>query len=338
MDLPSVVSALESYAPTSLAQSWDNVGLLIEPSGEKTVKTILLTNDLTEDVMAEAIDSKADLIISYHPPIFRPLKRLTSSSWKERVAISCLEHRIALYAPHTAWDAVAGGVTDWLVEPYGEGEVQPLTHTTAKAFPGGITHTLSISNVPVATDQLQSLLSLPDVSVSLDQSSLSIGCTLPHLPSVMSSLPASLADNARLTAHLAPPLPNTGDGRVVTLDTPITLAEALHRTKKHLKMDHLRLAVARGRNMDSLVARVAVCAGAGASVLAGARADLLVTGEMSHHEVLDFVHKGKSVILADHSNTERGFLERVKERIKALCEDQVEVLVSKEDRDPLKIV
>lgn len=338
MELQSVVSALESYASPSLAQSWDNVGLLIEPSGEKQVNTILLTNDLTEDVMKEAVDCKADLIISYHPPIFRPLKRLTSKSWKERVAINCLEHRIALYSPHTAWDAVSGGVTDWLIEPYGEGELQPITHSTSKSFPGGVTHSVTVSNVPIATAQLQNLLSLPDVSVSLDPSSLSIGCTSPQLPQVMSSLPPELADSARITAHLAPPLPNTGDGRLVSLDTPLSLAEALQRTKTHLKMEHLRLALGRGRSLDSVVAKVGVCCGSGASVLGGARADLLVTGEMSHHEVLDIVHKGTSVILADHSNTERGFLGRVKEKIEGLCEEGVEVMVSKVDRDPLQIV
>merc|ERR1740129_2554415 len=255
--------------------------------------------------MKEAVDCKADLIISYHPPIFRPLKRLTSKSWKERVAISCVEHCIALYSPHTAWDAVSGGVTDWLIEPYGEGEVLPITHSTSKNFPGGVTHSVTVSNVPIATAQLQNLLSLPDVSVSLHP---------------------ELADSARITAHLAPPIPNTGDGRLVSLDTPLSLAEALQRTKTHLKMEHLRLALGRGRSLDSVVAKVGVCCGSGASVLGGARADLLVTGEMSHHEVLDIVHKGTSVILADHSNTERGFLGRVKEKIEGLCEEGVEVM------------
>ena len=95
-----VVSELEGLAPTSLAESWDNVGLLIEPSGSKEVgeqkhfhialtqrqvKKILLTNDLTEPVLSEAVEEKVDLVISYHPPLFRPFKRLTKGNWKERV-------------------------------------------------------------------------------------------------------------------------------------------------------------------------------------------------------------------------------------------------------------
>merc|ERR1711970_786350 len=102
MNLKEVVSKLESFAPSSLAESWDNVGLLVEPSEEKTVKTIFLTNDLTEPVLEEALKSSSDLIISSHPPIFRPLKRLTSKSWKERVAVKLVENKVALYSPTPA--------------------------------------------------------------------------------------------------------------------------------------------------------------------------------------------------------------------------------------------
>ena len=99
-----VVSQLEGVAPTSLAESWDNVGLLIEPSGSKEVRKlskstfwalfakgssqvrrILLTNDLTEPVLSEAVEEKVDMVVSYHPPLFRPFKRLTKGNWKERV-------------------------------------------------------------------------------------------------------------------------------------------------------------------------------------------------------------------------------------------------------------
>lgn len=82
LPLQQVVATLTAYADTSLAGSWDNVGLLIEPSEPKNVSHILLTNDLTEDVMQEAIDLKTDMIISYHPPIFAPLKTINTSTWK----------------------------------------------------------------------------------------------------------------------------------------------------------------------------------------------------------------------------------------------------------------
>ena len=71
--------------------------------------------------------------------------------------------------------------------------------------------------------------------------------------------------------------------------------------------------------MFSVMGKVAICCGSVASVLAG---------EMSHYEVLNIVHKGMSVIMADHSNTERDFLLRVKGKIERLCEEGVEVWYS----------
>lgn len=80
--LNDVIAKLDNFAPKSLAESWDNVGLLVQPVTEKNVKRILLTNDLTEDVLEEAVKLCADLIISYHPPIFAPLKSVTGRTWK----------------------------------------------------------------------------------------------------------------------------------------------------------------------------------------------------------------------------------------------------------------
>ena len=83
--LQFVTDKLKEFAPTSLAESWDNVGLLLEPAVPQTVTKILLTNDLTEDVAEEALSLSANLIISYHPPIFAPLKRITNATWKVSV-------------------------------------------------------------------------------------------------------------------------------------------------------------------------------------------------------------------------------------------------------------
>lgn len=77
LPLEMVLKKLDDFAPQTLAESWDNVGLLIEPSSVQ-ISTILLTNDLTENVMEEALEIKANLIISYHPPIFRALKSITN--------------------------------------------------------------------------------------------------------------------------------------------------------------------------------------------------------------------------------------------------------------------
>lgn len=84
LSLNDVIAKLDNFAPKSLAESWDNVGLLVQPITKKNVKKILLTNDLTEDVVEEAVKLCTDLIISYHPPIFAPLKSITGNTWKVR--------------------------------------------------------------------------------------------------------------------------------------------------------------------------------------------------------------------------------------------------------------
>ncbi len=84
MDLRDFVNRFESLFPLQLAEKWDNVGLLVEPSGVKTVSKVMLTNDLTEDVLEESVAAGVDLILSYHPPIFRPMKRLAQNNWKVR--------------------------------------------------------------------------------------------------------------------------------------------------------------------------------------------------------------------------------------------------------------
>lgn len=120
MELKEVLKVMEQLAPLSLAESWDNVGLLVEPSKPRPIKTILLTNDLTDAVMEEAETMGCDLIISYHPPLFRPIKRLVQRDWKQRLAVRAVESGMAIFSPHTSWDSVKGGVNDWLVGGLGK--------------------------------------------------------------------------------------------------------------------------------------------------------------------------------------------------------------------------
>lgn len=88
---------------------------------------------------------------------------------------------------------------------------------------------------------------------------------------------------------------------------------------------------------DSTVDSAAAVAGSGASVLKGVNAGLYLTGEMSHHDVLDAVHNGVTVVLANHSNTERRYLNVFAGRLHAEM-PQLDVRVSKVDRDPLMFV
>ena len=82
LELTKIIAKIEQFSPLSLAGSWDNVGLLVEPHQSALISKIILTNDLTESVVNECIDRNANMILSYHPPIFKPLKSLTKAAWK----------------------------------------------------------------------------------------------------------------------------------------------------------------------------------------------------------------------------------------------------------------
>ena len=125
MQLARILEILEVIAPSQLAEKWDQVGLhLGDP--QWPIKNILLCIDLNEEVLAEAIQVNANLIVAYHPPIFSPLSRLCTSDWKQRVILTAARHRIALYSPHTALDATYGGVNDWLCSGLGKGSVRAI--------------------------------------------------------------------------------------------------------------------------------------------------------------------------------------------------------------------
>ncbi|GFS13385.1 NIF3-like protein 1 [Elysia marginata] len=124
--------------------SWDNVGLLVEPSAPKYVSKVMLTNDLTTQVMEEAKDQTVDLIVSYHPPIFAPLKRLTQKHWKERIIVDCVENRIAVFSPHTSHDALEGGVNDWLISAFDVNETTVRPIEPCKEFSEGHSHLLEV--------------------------------------------------------------------------------------------------------------------------------------------------------------------------------------------------
>lgn len=140
------------------------------------------------------------------------------------------------------------------------------------------------------------------------------------------------------------PLLGTGQGRLCTLQTAVTLSELINRIKTHLNLKYVRLAAAHNdisqqdNPLQSHVQTIALCAGSGASLLQGKKADVYLTGEMSHHEVLDAVSHGVHVILCEHSNTERGFLTEFKTKLNVLLEEKVNILVSSYDMDPLQVL
>jgi dinuclear metal center YbgI/SA1388 family protein len=129
-----------------------------------------------------------------------------------------------------------------------------------------------------------------------------------------------------------------GQGRRVELDRPAPLGELVARIKDHLDLPRLRVAAAARHREGGSIQTVAVCAGAGGKLFESVGAvDLLWTGEMRHHDVLGRVASGTSVVLCDHSNTERGYLVRLAARL-AGAVAELDVAVAARDEEPLAIV
>jgi putative NIF3 family GTP cyclohydrolase 1 type 2 len=128
----------------------------------------------------------------------------------------------------------------------------------------------------------------------------------------------------------------SGSGRRNMLAEEVPVTGIVERMASALGTDYLRVALAVGGPME--IRSVAVCAGAGASALRGAEADVWVTGEMSHHDVLAATAAGVHVILSEHTRTERGYLPVLKERMESAAGRGLRVMVSKADRCPLTLV
>ena len=110
MILQDIINIIESVAPLSYQESWDNSGLQVGDRNAE-VHAALLTVDVTESVVNEAIEKHCDLIISHHPLIFRGLKQITGSTTQERCIEKAIRHNIAIYSSHTSMDVYLHGVS-----------------------------------------------------------------------------------------------------------------------------------------------------------------------------------------------------------------------------------
>ena len=97
MNVHDITSYLEQFAPLSLQEDYDNCGLIIG-SGEWHVDSVLLSVDVTEAVIEEAIEKKAGMIVAHHPLVFNGVKKINGSNRVERCLMKAIENKIAIYA------------------------------------------------------------------------------------------------------------------------------------------------------------------------------------------------------------------------------------------------
>lgn len=370
MQVQQIIDVLEAMAPRHFAEPWDNVGLLIG-SPRWPADSILLTIDLTEEVLREATEAKAQMIVAYHPPIFEPMKSITDASVKQHIVLEAAHAGIAVYSPHTALDAAPGGVNDWLAEGLGTGDVRALsayaalppteeckivTFCPADAVDAVRNGLATVGAGRIGDYQLCSFelkgqgtffggeSTSPAVGAKgqlerVEEVCLEMVCSKSALGLAMIALREFHPYEeppVEIYSLLARPERKIGQGRRVTLDQKVTLENLVSRIKQRLGVCRIRVAL--GRRAPESYRTIGLCAGAGGALLDEAIAqgcELFFTGEMRHHDVLAAQARGCTVILAGHTNTERGYLSVLRDRLLESF-PKGSITISSVDRDPLQ--
>lgn len=119
------LTILQQITPESLAEEWDNVGLLIGDP-HQPVHRVLLALDPTCSLIDQAAADRYDLVVTHHPIIFRPLKAVRTDTPSGRFIATATRHRISVVACHTNLDSIPGGVSDYLAQALGVADSRPL--------------------------------------------------------------------------------------------------------------------------------------------------------------------------------------------------------------------
>ena len=135
MILQDIINIIESVAPLSYQATWDNSGLQV---GDRNadIHAALLTVDVTESVVNEAIAMGCDLIVSHHPLLFHGLKHLTGATPQERCVEKAIHHHIAIYSSHTSMDSWLNGVSGRMAEKIGIADYRILQPSAANPSAG----------------------------------------------------------------------------------------------------------------------------------------------------------------------------------------------------------
>jgi len=323
-----IVAALFEFAPESLAESWDNVGLLVGDA-QAEVSRALIALDVTDRVLAQAAKQSAQLVVAHHPIMLQPVKRVREDEALGRLLARALRRRVSICAMHTNLDVAPGGLSDRLAHLIG------LSDTRGREFVK-----LAVFTPPEALDAVRAAIcgaGAGRIGNYADCSFQSSGTgsyrplegaqpyagTVGQLESADELrlevlVPRDALAEALVAMREAHPyeevaydvyslenqIPGAGLGRVGQLPSPATIAELAARVREALGAEQVKVAAARGRSAQT----VAVCPGSGgdlvsAAVRAGANA--LVTGDVKYHQALEAAEWGLTVIDAGHGATER---------------------------------
>ncbi|ALO14194.1 metal-binding protein [Salinivirga cyanobacteriivorans] len=331
MQINELIGFLNKLYPPQFQESYDNSGLLISRDNNEISKA-LLTLDITPEVMDEAIEVNADLIIAHHPVIFKPLKKIHHKSPVEKIIRKALAHDIAIYSAHTNMDSARGGTNDKLCELLNLKNCEVLSPIKDYLYK-------LVVFVPEAqaNDVRQAIFDAgagtigeyDSCSYNLEgKGSFRAGDnTDPYVGEkgklhfeaetrVETIVPKHLLqqsiDNMKAAhpyeevAYDVYPLANNfeaaGLGRIGVLENPMSQEEFLKLVKAQLGADHLRFS-----GTAKKISKVALCSGSGSSLARAAasqKADAYISADFKYHEFQDAAEH-LLVIDAGHYDTEK---------------------------------
>ncbi len=357
---------LDHFAPSRLAESWDNVGLLWgDPNAE--VSRVMTCLTVTTEVAREAITERAQLIMSHHPVLFKAVKRVRADQPDTAMLWELGRAGISILSPHTSFDNTVDGINDGLARRLGLEEVVPLRAVAsppsfkvvvftprasrdeilAAAFDAGAgrigaynecSFTSSGHGTFFGTDEANPAVGQVGRRETVRELKLEMVCPKNRLSAVLAAIRAAhpYEEPATDVFPLHPASGNEGAGRIGSLVEETTLAALVSRLKSLLSASGIQYA---GRD-EHRVKRVAIVCGAGDDFIgdaARAGADVLLTGEARFHRALEAESLQVGLIAAGHHATERPGVEDLAERV-AEAFPTLEVWPSRLEHDPWKFV
>ena len=364
MLIQDITSYLEKLAPTSLQETYDNSGLLI---GSKTndVNKILITLDVTEEVIEEAVSKNCELIIAHHPLIFKGLKKLTNSNLTEKLVVKAIKSDVAIYAIHTNLDNVIGGVNSILAKKLGIKNTKillpksdglkkvvcfcPTNHANNirqamfNAGAGNIGNYDNCSYISSGIGTFKPLVGsnpyLGKTNQLHEEEEIRIEIITPShgINNIIRAMIAAhpYEEPAYDIYNLDNTNPTIGSGLIGELENETPVDEYLLEVKRALGTKYIK----HNKLIDRTVKRVAICGGSGSFLIDAAakkKADLFISADIKYHEY--FEHAGNMTIAdAGHYETEHP----VKELIYALLKEKFPnfaLQISEESANPISFM
>ncbi|MGM7721094.1 Nif3-like dinuclear metal center hexameric protein [Metabacillus sp. Hm71] len=364
-----VIQLFEQFSPKSYAVEGDKIGLQIG-NLNKQVNQVMITLDVMESVIDEAVEKKVDLIIAHHPPIFRPIKKLTTDNTYGRMLEKCIKHDIAVYAAHTNLDVAYGGVNDMLAEALALSDLEVLVPTYEDKLKklvvfvpeahekemrdalgnAGAGHIGNYSHCFFSTSGEGSFLPLNGAEPFIGEKGQLEFVKEARIETIFPESIQKKVVQTMLKTHpyeevaydiypLEQPGTTLGLGRIGKLNAELSLQDFAEHVKTSLQVEHVRMV----GNPSSRVKKVAVLGGDGNKYIQQAKfkgADVYVTGDLYFHVAQDALMMNLNVIDPGH-HVEKVMIKGVSAKLGDMCKEkkyEVQVFGSKVNTDPFTFV